>query len=482
MKHPCKISKRLSVLILIATGLSQSAHALPTSRDRVYTGDQISNTVSVIDPSDNHLLGEIKLGNPRPDVLSPLNKGEVNVHGLGFSPDHKTILAVSTASNAVTLIDTATNKIKGTVYVGRSPHEGFFTRDGKEVWVVVRGENYISVIDPVKMKEKSRIPTAAGPGMVIFNPNGKEAYVCNSFTPVFEIIDLKKKKVVKQITVASPFSPFLQITPDLKEIWLTHKDIGKVTRIDIASQKVIATIDTGFITNHLAFAKTSKGTFAYVTVGGENLVKVYTTAQPAAFVSEIPVGALPHGIWASDDSSRVFVGLENGDGVAVIDTEKNEVVKTIPIGQAPQALVFVSNAVPTGAGLENLTPRLDNPENIQIKLKAHSGAGNGFAVVRSLGPVDSIEVSVYKMKPQATYDVFLASKENLLATLKTNDKGMGTTTVIGPTRSLGVRSVQDGSQKNTQKADAKELQKNKLLIFEKGAEFKEDQAQLFTEK
>lgn len=457
-------------ILLMLFWFGQVAIALPTSRDRVYTADQISNTVSVIDPSTNQLLGQIKLGNPRPDVLSPLNKGEVNVHGLGFSPDHKTILVVSTASNAVTFVDTATNKIKGTVYVGRSPHEGFFTPDGKEAWVVVRGENYISVIDPIKFKEKNRIPTAVGPGMVIFNPDGKQAYVCNSFTPVFEVIDLKKKKVIKQITVASPFSPFLQITPDLKEIWLTHKDIGKVTRVDLKTLKVEGTIDTGFITNHLAFAKTSKGVLAYVTIGGENLIKVYTTGDAPSLVTQISVGALPHGIWASDDGSRIFAGLENGDAVAVIDTEKNEVIKTIPIGQAPQALIFVSNAVSSGAGTENLIARTENPENIQIQLKSKVGEGNGFAVVRSLGPVDSFEISLYKMKPMSAYEVFLSTKDHLLATLKTNDKGMGTTTVIGPTKSLSVRGA------------GHKPEQNKLLIFESGSEFKEDRAILFSEK
>src|SRR3954447_10101513 len=41
----------------------------PGSRDRVYTADQNSNTVSVIDPASNTLLGQIRLGNPRPDIL-----------------------------------------------------------------------------------------------------------------------------------------------------------------------------------------------------------------------------------------------------------------------------------------------------------------------------------------------------------------------------------------------------------------------------
>src|SRR5947209_1930728 len=214
------------------------ALADPKPQDRVYTADQNTNTVSVIDPATNKLLGQIRLGNIRPDILSPLYKGEVNVHGLGFSPDHKTLIAISNGSNSVAFIDTATNKVKGIAYIGRSPHEGFFTADGKEVWVVVRGENYVSVIDPNTFKETGRITTANGPGMILFTPDGKLAFVVSSFTPQVDVIDVASRKVVKSIPVTSPFSPFLQFTPDFKEVWMTHKDVGKVTRIDTASMQV----------------------------------------------------------------------------------------------------------------------------------------------------------------------------------------------------------------------------------------------------
>src|ERR671932_196758 len=93
-----------------------------SARDRVYTADQFSNTVSVIDPAANRLLGVLRLGDPQPASLSPLYRGQVLVHGLGFSPDRTTLAVVSIASNAVTFINTATNKVKHTTYVGRSPH------------------------------------------------------------------------------------------------------------------------------------------------------------------------------------------------------------------------------------------------------------------------------------------------------------------------------------------------------------------------
>jgi DNA-binding beta-propeller fold protein YncE len=122
-------------------------------RDRVYAAEQFSNTVSVTDPVDNKLLGVIRLGDSLPASFSPLYRGQLLVHGLGFSPDHRTLAVVAIGSNAVNFIDTATNTVKHVTYVGRSPHEAFFTPDGKEVWVVVRGENYVSVLDGATYQE-----------------------------------------------------------------------------------------------------------------------------------------------------------------------------------------------------------------------------------------------------------------------------------------------------------------------------------------
>src|SRR5271169_2286383 len=285
MRAYIRVALRLvSVVAALAPVPSAFAQQIPwgqpntpiSSHDRVYAADQTSNTVSVIDPSSNKLLGVIRLGDPVPGALSPLYKGQLLVHGLGYSPDSKTLAVVSIASNAVTLIDTATNKVKGTVYVGRSPHEAFFTADGRELWVTVRGEDYVSVIDPNQMKEIRRVKMANGPGMTMFGTDGKYAFVCSSFTPELTIVDRASHEIVKRISQASPFCPNIAVSPENDEVWITLKDVGKV---QVFSAKPpferLALLDTGPITNHVNFANTSDGKFAYVTMGGTNQVKVY---------------------------------------------------------------------------------------------------------------------------------------------------------------------------------------------------------------
>src|ERR1700690_140875 len=108
-----------------APGAASSADIPTSHHDRVYAAEQFSNTVSVTDPADNRLLGVIRLGDPQPGNLSPLYRGQLLVHGLGFSPDHKPLAVVSIGTNSVTFIDTATNAAKHITYVGRAPHEAF---------------------------------------------------------------------------------------------------------------------------------------------------------------------------------------------------------------------------------------------------------------------------------------------------------------------------------------------------------------------
>jgi DNA-binding beta-propeller fold protein YncE len=83
------------------------------------------------------------------------------------------------------------------VYVGRAPHEAFFTPDGRELWVTVRGEDYVSVIDPVAMGETLRVQLANGPGMTMFSPDGKYGFVCSSFTPELAVVEVQSHRKVE---------------------------------------------------------------------------------------------------------------------------------------------------------------------------------------------------------------------------------------------------------------------------------------------
>ena len=424
-----------------------SAPDIPISHhDRVYAAEQFSNTVSVTDPVDNKLLGVIRLGDPQPTNFSPLYKGQVLVHGMGFSPDHRTLAVVSIGSNSVSFIDTATNAVKHVTYVGRSPHEAFYTPDGKEVWVTVRGENYISVIDPTSFKEKTRITTPNGPGMQIFSPDGKYGYICSSFNPEIDVVAVAEHKIIARVKQESPFCPNIAATPDGNQVWFTLKDVGRTQVFNARPPfNAIKTIETGPITNHVNFAHTAKGTFAYVTVGGLNEVKVFRT-DDFSQVATIPVGSLPHGVWPSGDGTRIYVGLENADAVAAIDTATNMVIANVPIGQAPQAIVYVPNAAPDPNDRQNLQALGVAGQVAHLALVSKGDAGGGKAPTSvslfDQGLIQVLQGSVTGLQPRQKYVLALADHGDgsgplqPLAAFMTNPAGSAIVNAVGPIRQI----------------------------------------------
>ncbi|MPT25254.1 MAG: YncE family protein, partial [Starkeya sp.] len=423
-----------------------SAPDIPlSSRDRVYAAEQFSNTISVTDPATNRLVGIIRLGEPQPMNFSPLYKGQVLVHGMGFSPDAKTLAVVSIGSNAVTFIDTATNAVKHTTYVGRSPHEAFFTPDGKEVWVTVRGEDYIAVLDSATYAEKTRIKVPNGPGMQIFSPDGTYGYVCSSFMTETVVISVADHAIVGRVKQASPFCPNIAATPDGKRVWLTLKDIGKVQVFNAQPPfDVITMIDTGPLTNHVNFARNANGSFAYVTIGGLNEVKVFRTDDFTP-VATIPVGKLPHGLWPSGDGSRLYVGLENADALAAIDTLTNKVIATIPVGQAPQAVNYVPGAVPEGEGTQNLQPLGVAGQAAHLSLTTDGKAAVTPPTSLSLfdqGLIQVLQASVTGLAPKTPHILALASQPDGTGTIEplsafmTNPAGSAIVNAAGPIRQI----------------------------------------------
>jgi YVTN family beta-propeller protein len=422
-----------------------AATAVPVSaQDRVYLADQFSNTVSVIDPSSNSLLGVLRLGDPQPANLSPLYRGQVLVHGLGFSPDRHTLIVVSIASNSVSFVDTATNTVKHVTYVGRAPHEAFFTQDGREVWVTVRGEDYISVLDARTYAERLRIPVSNGPGMAIFSPDGRYGYVCSSFTPETVVIAVKTHRIVGRVKQESPFCPNLAVTPEGDQVWLTLKDIGKVMVFDGRPPfAVLRSLATGPITNHVNFARTPEGRFAYVTVGGLNQVQVYRTEGDFARVATIAVGDLPHGVWPSGDGTRVYVGLENGGAAVAIDTRRNQVMATIPTGQASQAVVYVPGAVPSGEGRANLVPLGLAGSSDHLTLGAASGGpAQSTVAIFDQGLTQVLQLAATGLVPGGKYALALAAirsgvgANEPLARFQANPAGAAIVSAVGPLRQI----------------------------------------------
>jgi YVTN family beta-propeller protein len=392
----------------------------------VYTADQTSNTVTVINPATNKVLGTMPMGQLRfGQALGPVDTHQVNVHGLGFSRDGRHIAVVSVLSNAVQIVDTATNRVVDTTYVGRSPHEAFISPDGSAVWTAVRGQNYVSVVDIGRGVETGRIITEAGPSKVVFSPDGRTAYVNHLRSAVLDVIDVRTERVTDRVKLTLTGSSDLAVSPDGREVWLGHPFSGMTTVVDVREMKLKAVLDTGPRTNHPNFVTTAGGAYAWVAVGGLDEVKVYRRGGgvPVLVDTIHTSGHEPHGVWPSPDNSRVYVSLQKSDAVEIIDGTSRSVIATLRVGQDPQALVYVARTSATSSGglsAQGLGRRVET-----YPLATTAPGAVGQATVRDVRELDQVDVAARGLVPNAKYHVYAlrGHSRTKLLTVQSDDTG-----------------------------------------------------------
>jgi YVTN family beta-propeller protein len=274
--------------------------------------------------------------------------------------------------------------------------------------------------------------------MVLFRPDGNYAFVPSSFTPEMDVIETATYRVIARIPQTSPFSPNLAVDQD--EVWITLKDTGK-TQVFSAKPpfQSITVLETGPITNHVTFVTNSMGRFAYVSVGGTDQVLVYRRDRGSLpqLAATIQAGDLPHGIWGSGDGRRVYVGLENGDAVQAIDTQTNQIIATIPVGQLPQALVYVPNASSSNSGDLNLKPLGPATSALHIELARPDGSAStahASVVINSLGLIDNLQIAATGLDPGKKYRLVLVgeSESQDLVTFAAGIGGVAITQTLGP--------------------------------------------------
>jgi YVTN family beta-propeller protein len=326
--------------------------------DHVFVANELSNTISVINPKNNTLEDTIDLtgfDNRKPFSfnasaplaamhLTPLYNGAIDTHGMNSSPDGKLIAVAARGSSNIYLINTTTLEKTGPdngIFVGREPHVPTFTLDGKSIWTTVRGSNYIAVIDVNDAIKNNRtfyneaISTVNAPSMIWFSKDGMLAFVGSQKESVMDVIDTTSKKsiAVVNLTKSDPigFTPFVKVTPDGSEVWLVHKSADAITVISTQQPfNIISTIklEKGSKPNHVEFAggrEDNRVGYAYVTLAdadpktNTSKVMIIDTVNKSIIGSSDSHGKEAHGIWANPNGTRIYVGHEQTPVLTVFD-------------------------------------------------------------------------------------------------------------------------------------------------------------------
>jgi YVTN family beta-propeller protein len=137
----------------------------------------------------------------------------------------------------------------------------------------------------------------------------------------------------------------------------------------------------------------------------------------------------------------VYVGLENGDAVEAIDTLQNKVIATIPVGQLPQALVYVPGATSSDAGNANLQPLGEAAQAIHIELiPPHDlwSAAHASVSVNSLGVIDNLQIAATGLQPGKAYQLVLLGDgpDQALLQFAAGIGGVAVAQTLGPLKRL----------------------------------------------
>ena len=325
----------LKTLVQLTISLALASIALAqTPSPALLVLEKSDKSLAIVDPTTLKITARVPAGeDPHEIVASEDGRfAYISNYGAFQNPQH-----------TLTAVDLTTQKPLPIVDLGslRAPHglqmirgKVYFTAEGSKAigrydpasktvdWTIGLGQNRTHML--VVAKDESRIFTS--------NVNGDSV----------SILDHDSKTDVSgwtQSTIQVGKGPEgFDVTPDGKELWAANSQDGTVSVVDIASRKVIQTIDVHTKhSNRLQF--TPDGKLALVSdLGSGDLVALDATQRKE--MKRINLGHGIAGILILPDGSRAYVAVSTDNNVAVIDLKSLTVTGKIQTGKGPDGLAW----------------------------------------------------------------------------------------------------------------------------------------------
>ncbi|KGK89148.1 40-residue YVTN family beta-propeller [Desulfosporosinus sp. HMP52] len=233
-------------------------------------------------------------------LIKKVEVGEHPAH-IDFTNDGKYALVTNNESNNVSVIDLSSYQVIKTIGTGNGPHGFRISKDSKFAYVANLGSDTISVLDLIVFKEVTKIKVGKTPITTAVTSDGKTMFASVNAENSLAMVDLATKKIDKIAVGTGPAQIYLQ--SDDKNIFVANqgteqKPSNSVSKIDLATRQVVATIETG------------KGA---------------------------------HGLVVTTDNKYVFVTNMYDDTISVIDNNNNKVIGTVNVGKTPNGISFLQS-------------------------------------------------------------------------------------------------------------------------------------------
>lgn len=227
-----------------------------------------------------------------------IKKVEVGGHPahIVFTQDGKYALVTNNESNNVTVIDGKTYNVVQNVPTGKGPHGFRISQDSKTAYIANMGEDTVSVIDITALKETKKINVGKTPVTAGITKDGKTLAVTLNAENMLAIVDLATDKVEKIPVGQGPAQVFIQTDDKFALVanqGTKQQPSNTMSKVDLASKKVVATIEAGKGAHGLVTSNDNK--FVYVTNMYENTVSVIDN-NANKMIGTVAVGETPNGI------------------------------------------------------------------------------------------------------------------------------------------------------------------------------------------
>jgi YVTN family beta-propeller protein len=375
-----RVAMTVWISVLMAGWLVWTGPGVAAAAPKVYVGLFKDDAVAVIDTAQNRVVGTI-----------PVPQGP---HGLVITPDGRKVYVSSDGASTVSVIDTGSDRVIATIEVGANPHGLAVSGDGRRVLALGWGTNRVLVIDTATDRVITEV-SVGQPHNGTLSRDGSIAWVGSQQQGATALVRLDLKAGKETARVALDKTPRgLELSPDGKRVFFTLAGIDSIQVLDTASNQIVAQIPVGASPHYAPF--TPDGRWALAVVQGPGELAILDTATNT-LAGVVTVGKAPHWSTSSSDGRTAYVTNEGTNEVSVVDLASRRVLATIAVGNTPRKIAVQPGATPAAANPASATAAAGKKSKT-ITMNGVTYADHGTKDVRKLSKLE-LEADDYYYGP-----------------------------------------------------------------------------------
>ncbi len=170
-------------------------------------------------------------------------------------------------------------------------------------------------------------------GLCAAGPRGKHIlYVTHSGGDDVTLVDVGSNKVIGSIqTGSTPHG--LEASPDGTRVYVSGETDDDIVAIDTATSTVLWKAAIGDRPNHIAVS--ADGRYVYAPIRSADYADVVDT-QTRRRLKSIPVGRSPHNAYRAPNNKWIYVTSMGEDKITIVDVATQSAIGAIPVGGEPR--------------------------------------------------------------------------------------------------------------------------------------------------